>query len=96
MAVIITVEVSGVDEKKYDAIMKELGLDKQGAEWPKGILSHVAGKTPEGMLVVDVWESEETFAKFRDAKLVPAFGKVGGMPEPKVKSVKVHYRWTGK
>ncbi|HXX93848.1 MAG TPA: hypothetical protein VEN81_09450, partial [Planctomycetota bacterium] len=66
MAVTIIVELPGMDEKAYDSVMKEMGMDKKPGKWPKGIRSHVAGKTPEGWFVVDVWDSEEDFAKFRD------------------------------
>ena len=93
MAVMITVEIAGMDVKKYDAVMKELGLDKKAGKWPKGIHSHVAGQTADGVFVVDIWDSEADFAKYRDSKLGPAFGKVGGVPQPKITVIPVHYRW---
>src|SRR5437773_7010889 len=94
MAVMFSMEFTGVGADKYDAVMKELGLDKKGAKWPKGYLSHVAGKSPDGMSVVDVWESEAAFAKFREKQLMPAFEKVGGLPEPRVVVSKVVNRKT--
>src|SRR5436190_3940010 len=94
MAVMYTMEFTGIGTDTYDAIMKELGLDKKGAKWPKGVLSHAAGKSPDGMCVVDVWESEAAFGKFREKQLMPAFQKVGGLPEPRVTVSKVCFRKT--
>ena len=93
MAFIFTMEFPGVGQEKYDAVMKELGLDKKGAKWPKGILSHVAGPTSGGWCVVDVWESEAAFGKFQEKQLKPVFPKVGGMPEPKVTAAKVYFSY---
>src|SRR5687768_12940591 len=85
MAIGIVLEFSGVGQEKYDAVMKALGLTTgSDANWPEGILSHRAGKTADGWCVVDVWESDAAFAKFRETRLGPAFAKAGGMPEPRV------------
>jgi hypothetical protein len=35
------------------------------ADWPvEGLLAHAAGESQSGFRVVDVWESEEAFARF--------------------------------
>jgi hypothetical protein len=93
MAVAFVLQFDSLDQPKYDAVMRELGLDRDGAEWPDGILEHTAGKTPDGWCVVDIWESEGDFAKFREARLGPASSKVGGMPQPKVTSFPVYNRY---
>ena len=87
-------QFDGIGEDKYNAIMKELGL-KQGSNgnWPEGVISHVAGKAGSSFIVVDVWESEAAFGKFRETRLGPAFAKVGGMPEPKVTTFTVANRF---
>ena len=94
MAVMYSLEFKGIGTDTYDAIMKELGLDKKTSKWPKGLLSHTAGKSQDGMCVVDVWQSEAAFGAFREKKLGPAFQKVGGIPEPRVTASKVHLRKT--
>jgi quinol monooxygenase YgiN len=96
MAIMLSVETQGVGQEKYDAVMKEMGLTKKGAKWPKGILSHTAGAIPGGWLVVDVWESEAAAGKFQQTMLQPAFQKVGGMPEPRMTIAKVHYSYPAK
>ena len=96
MAVLFSMEFAGVQQKTYDAVMKELGLDKKNAKWPKGILSHVAGPTAGGWAVVDVWESEAAFGKFQQKTLGPAMQKVGGMPEPRVTAAQVYFSYPAK
>jgi hypothetical protein len=91
MAVMFMMEFPNVGKDKYDQIMKELGLDKRGATWPTGIRSHTAGAYPGGWAVMDVWASEATFGKFRQAKLAPAMQKVGGIPEPRVTTATVAF-----
>jgi hypothetical protein len=73
---------------KYEAVMKELGLQSANANWPKGIISHIAGS--DGMYVVDVWESQRDFDTFADSRLKPAFEAVGGLPMPSVTTFVVH------
>jgi len=92
MSVAIVLQFDNVGQDKYDAIMKDLGLDRMGAKWPEGSLSHTAGKSANGWCVVDIWESEAAFAKFRESRLAASFARVGGMPEPKVTTFEVYYR----
>jgi hypothetical protein len=96
MAVGIVMMFEGVDQSKYDGVMKAMELplhSNGGGAWPAGIISHSAGKTANGWCVVDVWESEAHFGKFLEGRLKPSFAKVGGMPEPKVTTFELHNRW---
>ena len=94
MAVGIILDFANMGQDKYEAVMKELGLAVgSNGNYPDGILTHIAGKTPTGWCVVDVWESEEKLGKFREARLGPAFAKVGGIPEPRVTTFQVHNRF---
>jgi hypothetical protein len=43
---------------------------------PDGLIAHVLTETPDGCHVVDIWDSGEHFQRFRDARLLPAMGKV--------------------
>lgn len=94
MAVGFVLDFANMGQDKYDAVMKELHLAiGSNANWPEGILTHAAGKTASGWCVVDVWESEAAFGKFREAKLGPAFAKIGGIPEPKVTTFQLYNRF---
>jgi len=96
MAIGIVMQFDGLHQQKYDAIMKELGLplhSNGGGLWPEGIISHTAGNTPNGWCVVDTWQSEALFGKFLEGRLKPAFGKVGGLPEPKVFTFEIYNKF---
>jgi len=51
---------------------------------PDGLILHVAGPTDEGVRIIDVWESEEAWERFRSERLAPAIAALGGpsRPEP--------------
>ena len=93
MAVGLLMQFKGVGAPKYDAIMKEMKLYENKGTWPDGIISHVAGATPDGWCVLDVWESQAHFDKFFAGRLKPAFDKVGGMPMPQVTPFQVHNKY---
>ncbi len=51
---------------------------------PAGLILHVAGPTDEGFRIIDVWESEQAWERFRRERLAPAIAALGGpsRPEP--------------
>jgi len=94
MAIGMIMQFDNIGTDKYDAVMKEIGLKLNSNDnWPDGAISHVVGKSPTGMVVVDVWESEEKFGKFFESKLAPGMAKVGGMPEPKITKFPIHNKF---
>ena len=82
MAIMVLFECPGMTQAHYDTAAKRLtngGTLRSLANWPaeaKGLLSHVAGPTPNGWLVVDVWESEADLMKF-SAVLQPILKEIG-------------------
>jgi len=58
--------------------------------WPVGQLDHIAGPTPEGFRVIDVWESQEAFDRFERDVLEP----LGFAGQPRVE-FPVHRRLAG-
>ena len=60
--VVVQFNFPNVSLKQYDAVWDDLRASGNGN--PKGLISHVGAATPTGLLVVDVWESEEVFAEF--------------------------------
>ena len=60
--VIIRFDFPNVNQKQYDNVWKE--LRSSGNDHPKGLIFHVGGPTPNGWMVVDVWESEDAFKNF--------------------------------
>jgi hypothetical protein len=56
----IVLEFEGIGKKEYDSVNDELGIDTAAGtgDWPAGIISHMGGATPTGLVVVEVWESK--------------------------------------
>jgi hypothetical protein len=78
----------GATNEQYDEVCRALNGGqplRSLAEWPGGgYLSHVAGATPEGLRVLDVWDSLEKFQTFGE-KLMPLLQEAGIQPaEPTV------------
>ncbi len=63
--------------QKYDQTIKD--LKAAGVGNPSGRLFHVVTLQPVGMLVTDIWESEETLNKFSET-LIPILKKNGVTP----------------
>jgi len=51
---------------------------------PAGLILHVAGPTDEGVRIIDVWETEASWQRYRAEQLEPAIAALGGpaRPEP--------------
>ena len=54
------------------------------------MLSHVAGPTPNGWRVVDVWETKEQFERFAQEKIGPISAEVGTPGPPQITFHEVH------
>ena len=86
MAVVVVFQ--GVMQEQYEESVRRLTGGKSQfespADWPvEGLLAHIAGQAPSGFRVVDVWESEEAFARFGD-HLMPILQDMGVQGQPEV------------
>jgi len=82
MALAFLLEFPGVTQEQYDQVIEKLQL---GGKTYQGGIFHVAGPMEGGWRVVDVWESQEAFDRFFQAKLGQALQEVGvAPPQPKV------------
>lgn len=89
MAVMVIIEAPGVGPEQYDQVMRDMALTAD--ELPAGLLSHVAGPTVDGWLVVDVWEDLDGFERFVEDGLGAAVERAGIPPlTPRV--IPVHNR----
>lgn len=81
MAYVIVNEFEGGTRDQYDAAVNVVhppdGL-------PAGQTGHYAGPSPNGWIVVAVWDSKDSWDKFRDETLLPGLGGLGdsGFPGP--------------
>ncbi|GAA2494181.1 hypothetical protein [Streptomyces gobitricini] len=88
MPIIMVQEMPGVTQAQYEQVTDRVSGGKGGlgsrADYPvPGLISHAAGPTPDGWIVVDVWESEEALQRFSE-HLLPAL-REAGVPEDRPK-----------
>ena len=88
MAIGVIFDFPGATIDQYEEVARALNKGqplRSLSEWPGGgCLAHVAGTTPEGIRVVDVWESPEKFQAFGEV-MMPLAQKAGiQLTEPTV------------
>jgi heme-degrading monooxygenase HmoA len=86
MAVLMMLEVPGGTVEQYERVNEILGVDSDSA--PEGLLYHVAGASEDGLVVADVWRSEEDLERFFEAA-DPAI-KEAGMQDAVPRIAPVH------
>jgi hypothetical protein len=84
--------VEGVDLEGYDAVSAEVG-----EETPTGAIVHAAGVHEGKLRILEVWESEDAYRRFRDERLTPALEKIMGpegvsrdWPPPGLEPMELH------
>ena len=71
MTVVMTMDLP-VSRDDLEAVSADLGTHENP---PDGLIVHVATQTADGVHVLDVWENEAAFEKFRDNQLLPSMQK---------------------
>jgi hypothetical protein len=88
-AVIVIVELDGMTADQYDALTGDMDAHAgDGGGHPA--VAHVAAITEDGLVAVDVWGSEEEFAKFGQEELAPRVGDK--MAQMKPRFARLHKR----
>jgi hypothetical protein len=62
------IDMPGAGVREYE---RAFNLIHPGGAWPDGQLNHIAGPTPDGFRVIDVWESQAAFERFERDVLAP-------------------------
>ena len=96
MAVLMVLDIPGATLEQYDRTNEILGIHGD-ADAPAGLISHAAGPTDDGIVVVDVWESGETLQSFFEGRGVARAMEEAGAPaaEPRVLPVHNHFEGGG-
>ena len=96
MAVLMILELPGATAEQYERTNEILGITSD-EDAPEGLISHVAGVTDEGLLIVDVWDSPESLARFFEGEGVAQAMQEAGAPagEPRVLPVHNHFEGAG-
>ncbi len=87
MTVVMTLDLN-VSREDLEAVSADVGSAENP---PDGLIVHTLTETASGIRVVDVWDSQSQFEKFRDDRLMTSMQKVmsergismdGPLPEP--------------
>ena len=94
MAVAFTMKFEGATLEQYDRVMELMGLD-QGDTAPEGSVFHWAAATDNGIVVVDVWETDDQFNAFAAEQIGPYTQQVGIPSPPTVTRYEIHNTLVG-
>ena len=85
MPELFVLEFEGFESSDYEKVNSILGIDPTTGEgdWPDGLITHSAGKTPDGWIVVEVWDSREAQERFMSSRLGAALHQAGLNKPPK-------------
>jgi hypothetical protein len=87
VAVAIEMVFRGATLAQYDEVMQLMGL---GDTPPDGALFHWVAATPDGIKVVDVWETLDQFNAFAGENIMPNTQKAGIPGPPEMTTHEVH------
>jgi hypothetical protein len=85
MSDVLILEFDGATAKHYESVNKLLGIDMDAGQgdWPPGLMSHTGAADAAGNLIVfEVWDSQDSQAKFMDSRLGPSLAKAE-VPAPR-------------
>jgi hypothetical protein len=94
MAVLMMLELPGATLEQYERTNEilEIAGDEDA---PDGLISHVAGPTDDGILIVDVWDSPESLERFFEERGVGRAMQEAGAPEGEPRVLPVHNHFEG-
>jgi hypothetical protein len=74
MTVVTTIDVYGMPNSEYRAVMDRMGVETR----PKpGIYLHITAQTDFGYRVIEIWDSQEGFEQFAERRMLPALKDLG-------------------
>jgi hypothetical protein len=83
-------DVPGATLQQYNEVSAMVDMEK-----PEGAHVHIAGKTDRGLMVIEVWDSQEHIDRYMEAGLGKAMGEAQ-IPEPTITEFEVHnLDWVG-
>ena len=79
-------DVPGATLEQYDQVSEHMGDER-----PDGAHAHIAGKTDQGIRVIEAWDSAEHDEQYTAAGLGAAM-QAAGIPEPTSTDFEIHNR----
>jgi heme-degrading monooxygenase HmoA len=96
MAVLMLMEVPGGTTAEYERANEIMGIAGD-EDAPEGLIQHVAASDGNGVLIADVWESEEALNRFFEERLGAALEQAGvSSSASKPRILPVHNSLTGR
>ena len=87
----VIIRYPGGTKDQYEAVRAQV-FPTDGS-LPEGLAQHIAGATDDGWVVLGLWDSRESYERFRDETLMPALQGIGeaGYPSPpQVTAFEIH------
>lgn len=94
MAVAFKMRFPGATIEQYEQVRELMGFT-EGIADADGAIFHWVAKTDDGLLVVDVWESDEQFQRFSEEQIAPFTQQVGITEPPTISRHEVHNMLVG-
>jgi hypothetical protein len=94
MSVLLVTEAPGATTDDYDRVNEVMGIHGD-EDAPEGLIEHVGASDGTGIVVAEVWESEEAAGRFFEGRLGPALAEVGVEIPSKPRVLPVHNHLTG-
>ena len=76
MALLMIIQAPTGTTEQYDRTNEILGIHGDD-DAPEGLIQHVAASDGDGLVIADVWESEEALGRFREERLGAALEQSG-------------------
>jgi len=89
MPVAFKLRFAGGTLDQYDQVLELMGLSGGHTVDADGAVFHWVTATDDGLLVMDVWETDEAFQRYAEDKIVPLSLQVG-LGEPEITRHEIH------
>ncbi|PFG39753.1 hypothetical protein ATJ97_2266 [Georgenia soli] len=84
MAVLVMARLSGDPDELAEKVQQHLTPVMDEVAPPRGALWHALARTPDGVMVVDVWETAEGLAGTLGEQRVQDAIAQGALPDPQI------------
>ena len=76
MAILMLLDLDGATVEQYEQANESMGI-RGDADAPDGLVSHVCAVGESGLIIADVWESQEVLDRFFESRLAGALQEAG-------------------
>jgi hypothetical protein len=76
MAILMLLDLDGATVEQYEQDLERMGI-RGDEDAPDGLVSHVCAVGDGGLIIADVWESQEALDRFFESRLAGALQEAG-------------------